>query len=206
MTRLHARQLELLVIDTKYDERWSGRPMYYLGSPKPGLFKPLVQATTWCRPGTLIGTLEVLGAVHELVVPHGATGSSANSVDDRGGSLEARAVGYGDLLVMLDTRETPMGVGGAVEAATGAIAAAGLVFRAPTSGRFYGRPTADKPSFVSVGDQLVQGTTICLLEVMKTFNRVTYGGAGMPERAKVREILVADGSDVTAGDALLALE
>jgi acetyl-CoA carboxylase biotin carboxyl carrier protein len=47
---------------------------------------------------------------------------------------------------------------------------------------------------------------VCLLEVMKTFNRVTYGGPALPERAKVREILIADGADVTAGDPLLALD
>jgi len=83
---------------------------------------------------------------------------------------------------------------------------AGLVFRAPTSGRFYGRPTPEKPAFVTVGAELTIGTTVCLLEVMKTFNRVTYGGAGLPERAVVVAILVADGADVTAGDPLLALE
>ena len=84
--------------------------------------------------------------------------------------------------------------------------ATGLVFRAPTSGRFYGRPSPDKAPFVSIGDELAPGTTICLLEVMKTFNRVTYGGSGLPERAKVREILVVEGADVTAGEPLLTLE
>jgi biotin carboxyl carrier protein len=43
---------------------------------------------------------------------------------------------------------------------------------------------------------------VCLLEVMKTFNRVTYSGA----RVRVTELLVADGADVNAGDPLLALE
>ena len=46
------------------------------------------------------------------------------------------------------------------------------------------------------------GATVCLLEVMKTFHRVTYGGAPV----RVRELLVADGADVNAGDPLLALE
>ena len=41
---------------------------------------------------------------------------------------------------------------------------------------------------------------------MKTFHRVTYGGPGLPERARVRAILIADGADVTAGEPLLALE
>ncbi|MBL9012811.1 MAG: hypothetical protein JNL83_01465, partial [Myxococcales bacterium] len=55
-------------------------------------------------------------------------------------------------------------------------------------------------------DELAPGATVCLLEVMKTFHRVTYGGAGVPERARVREVLVADGADVTQGDPLLALD
>jgi multidrug efflux pump subunit AcrA (membrane-fusion protein) len=41
---------------------------------------------------------------------------------------------------------------------------------------------------------------------MKTFHRVTYGGSNLPDRAKVRAVLVAEGADVTAGDALLALD
>jgi acetyl-CoA carboxylase biotin carboxyl carrier protein len=53
---------------------------------------------------------------------------------------------------------------------------------------------------------LAAGVTVCLLEVMKTFHRVTYGGADVPPRARVRELLVADGADVNQGDALLALE
>jgi biotin carboxyl carrier protein len=55
---------------------------------------------------------------------------------------------------------------------------------------------------VSAGTELVTGTTICLLEVMKTFHRVAYTG----ERAKVTKVLVDEGADVNAGDALVALE
>jgi biotin carboxyl carrier protein len=40
---------------------------------------------------------------------------------------------------------------------------------------------------------------------MKTFHRVTYGGGGLPERARVTAVLVADGADVTSGDPLLVL-
>ncbi len=81
-------------------------------------------------------------------------------------------------------------------------ATAGLAFRAPTSGRYYGRAAPGKPAFVTVGTELAPGATVCLLEVMKTFNRVTYSGA----RVRVTELLVADGADVNAGDPLLALE
>ena len=84
----------------------------------------------------------------------------------------------------------------------GHAAATGLVFRAPTSGRYYSRSSPDKPAFVTAGAELAPGATVCLLEVMKTFNRVTYSGA----RVRVTELLVADGADVNAGDPLLALE
>jgi acetyl-CoA carboxylase biotin carboxyl carrier protein len=47
------------------------------------------------------------------------------------------------------------------------------------------------------------GQTVCLLEVMKTFHRVTYGGAGLPDRAKVIAIAIADDADVNPGDVIL---
>jgi acetyl-CoA carboxylase biotin carboxyl carrier protein len=124
-----------------------------------------------------------------------------------GPALARRPVAYGDVLFAI-TADVAGIAGGSLESASASAAAAshGLVFRAPTSGRFYGRPTPDKPPFVTVGAELSAGATVCLLEVMKTFHRVTYGGADVPPRARVRELLVADGADVNQGDALLALE
>ena len=72
----------------------------------------------------------------------------------------------------------------------------GLAFRSPLSGRFYLRPSPDQPPFVKVGDTVKLGQTIALLEVMKTFNRVTYGGAGLPETAKVLEVVPANEADI----------
>jgi acetyl-CoA carboxylase biotin carboxyl carrier protein len=105
------------------------------------------------------------------------------------------------VLVALDP-DARLASGGAHAAQTSSAVQTGLVFRAPTSGRFYTRSAPDKPPFVEVGTELAPGATICLLEVMKTFNRVTYHGAP----ARVKEVLVADGADVNSGDPLLALE
>jgi hypothetical protein len=48
------------------------------------------------------------------------------------------------------------------------------------------------------------GEGIALIEVMKTFSHVHYGGAndGLPERARVVRYTAADGAEVSAGDAL----
>jgi len=82
----------------------------------------------------------------------------------------------------------------------------GLVFRAPTAGRIYFRPAPDKESFVQVGGLIERGMTLCLLEVMKMFNRVSYGGDGLPERARIVRLLVTDGADVEQGTPIAEVE
>ena len=205
MTRLHAPRLDLLVEEVAGDpgQRWT------LRSPAPGWFRPLAPLAAWCTPGTPIGALDVLGRTHLLVVPPGIAGATEPPTADAAvTALSPRAVAYRDPIVRLSSQSMTAALG--PDAAHPTTAAAptsdGIVFRAPTSGRFYGRSAPDKPPFVAPGAQLAHGATICLLEVMKTFHRVTYGGPGLPDTARVRGVLVADGDDVNAGDPLLALE
>src|SRR5439155_5002957 len=138
------------------------------------------------------------------VVPPGVSGNVPRvpTAPELTSLLVPRAVGYGDLVAALLPLSMFAGEAAAGETAAAASPARdadGLVFRAPTSGRFYGRSSPDKPPFVTVGATLAHGATICLLEVMKTFHRVTYGGAGLPETARVAPVLVADGVGVNAG-------
>ena len=171
-----------------------------LRAPAPGLFRIHIKADHLVAPGDVIGELEVLGRLIQVTAAklHGLAKLPA------GPALARRPVAYGDVLLTIST-DVALGVA-AGATATAASAAHGLVFRAPTSGRFYGRPSPDKPAFVTAGGEISTGTTVCLLEVMKTFHRVTYGGADVPPRAMVRELLVADGADVSQGDPLLALD
>jgi acetyl-CoA carboxylase biotin carboxyl carrier protein len=209
MSFLHPLLLELVAEPLPPDgqvQRWC------LRSPSPGWFRPAVAPSTWCAAGATVGTLEILGRRHLLVTPRGVVGFAGELVSDgppRASSLAARAVSFRDPIATLSSDPALAGVtapGAAAAAADPAGGLGGLVFRAPTSGRFYCRSAPDKPPFVAEGTQLVQGATICLLEVMKTFNRVTYGGAGLPDTARVTRVLVAEGADVNAGDPLLALE
>ena len=165
-----------------------------LRAPQPGWFRCTVAADHLVVTGDVIGELDVLGRITPIVAPHVRGLAVLVATGDA-----RRAVGYGDVLLRVVA-----GTLGAAEAPAGgpAHAIAGLVFRAPTSGRYYSRSSPDKPAFVTVGSELAPGATVCLLEVMKTFNRVIYAGA----RVRVTELLVADGADVNAGDPLLALE
>jgi acetyl-CoA carboxylase biotin carboxyl carrier protein len=167
-----------------------------LRAPAPGYFRRTVAADHLVAPDDIIGELDVLGRITHVTAPR-----IRGLVKLAPETAARRAVAYGDVLLRVVAA-------GAIDSATpdadstDARAHDGLVFRAPTSGRFYGRPSPDKPAFITAGAELATGTTICLLEVMKTFNRVTYSG----DRVRVREVLVAEGEDVNAGDPLLALE
>jgi biotin carboxyl carrier protein len=92
------------------------------------------------------------------------------------------------------------------DAARAAATSGSIAIRAPSSGRFWARPSPDKPAFVSAGDVVTTGQTVCLLEVMKTFHRVTYSGEGLPPKARVLAVRPSDGDDLAAGDVLIELE
>jgi acetyl-CoA carboxylase biotin carboxyl carrier protein len=171
-----------------------------LRAPAPGYFHRLVAADHVVAPGDVIGELDVLGRIARVVAPDNVRGLVVLDEPEA-----RRAVSYGDVLLRLGANAAstePRAEAAAAAAAAAARAAAGHVFRAPTSGRFFGRPAPDKPPFVAPGTLLEPGAVVCLLEVMKTFHRVAYAG----EPARVREVLVADGADVNAGDPLVAFD
>ncbi len=153
--------------------------------------------------GQVVGVLSTLGRDQELVVPTGVRGIILETPSGVSGGVAA----FGDALLILG--EVGGELGQALEtgaATTGAENDGSLVFRSSSSGRFYLRPAPDKPAFVKVGDVVDEGQTIFLLEVMKTFSRVTYGGPGLPASAKIISIEPSDGDDLDAGQVVLQLE
>lgn len=172
-----------------------------LQAPAVGLWRGAPAPGTLVMPRGHLGELEVLGVLHQLVADEHSHGLVVGEVP---GARTARvAVDYATVLLELDPSA---GAVLAVEAEAEAGPAGGLAFRSPSSGRFYLRPAPDKAAFIEPGAILQEGQTVCLLEVMKTFHRISYGGAGLPKRAKVIAVVPGDGADVEAGDVLLSLE
>jgi acetyl-CoA carboxylase biotin carboxyl carrier protein len=211
--RLHARSLPALVDPPAL---LHGRPTITLRAPQPGVFVPAIDTGDMVPAGSAIGTLVVLGQSFAVIAAQ-VTGFAVQLVDPALTTYARRTVGYGDILAALDLSPSRHAAGGeatsdpstphtAASVSGAGAAGLGLVFRAPTSGRFYGRSAPDKPPFVVPGAQLTHGATICLIEVMKTFSRVTYGGSGLPDTARVVRVLVAEGADVNAGEPLLELD
>lgn len=77
----------------------------------------------------------------------------------------------------------------------------GKIIKSPMVGTFYIAPSPDAKPFVSVGQEINSGDTICIIEAMKMFNRIEAEIKG-----KVVEILVESGQAVEYDEPLFVVE
>ena len=172
-----------------------------LKSPGVGYWRNKPSVGHIVTAGQVAGVLSTLGRDQELVVPKGIQGVIAQAPPSQADG----AVAFGDVLMVLGEAGVAL-VDGEVGGGPISERDGVLVFCSSSSGRFYLRPAPDKPAFVAEGDEIEAGQTIFLIEVMKTFSRVSYGGEGLPDRAKVVRIVPTDGDDLEAGQVVLELE
>ena len=66
-----------------------------------------------------------------------------------------------------------------------------IVIKSPMIGTFYRSAGPDKDSFVSVGQSVSKGDTVCIIEAMKLFNEIESEISG-----KIVKVLVDDASPV----------
>ena len=66
-----------------------------------------------------------------------------------------------------------------------------ITIKSPIIGTFYRKPSPDKPNFVEVGDNISEGSVLCVVEAMKLFNEIESECSG-----KIVKILVEDSSPV----------
>lgn len=66
-----------------------------------------------------------------------------------------------------------------------------VAIKSPMIGTFYRRPSPDKDIFVNVGDEVSQGSVVCIIEAMKLFNEIESEVSG-----KIVKVLVDDQTPV----------
>ena len=71
----------------------------------------------------------------------------------------------------------------------------------PMIGTFYRRPSPSSPPFIEIGDRVKPDTDVCIVEVMKLLNTIPAECSGT-----VTRILVEDGENIEAGQALMVIE
>ena len=80
-------------------------------------------------------------------------------------------------------------------------APAGTEMPSPMVGTFYAAPSPDSPAFISVGDTISVGQTLCIIEAMKVMNEIKSEVAGT-----VTAIIAQDGEAVQFGDSLFRVQ
>ena len=81
------------------------------------------------------------------------------------------------------------------------ISASERLITSPMIGTFYRRPSPSSPPFVEVGKRVKPDTDVCIVEVMKLLNTIPAECSGTVSR-----ILVEDGENIEAGQALMVIE
>lgn len=73
--------------------------------------------------------------------------------------------------------------------------------RSPMVGTMYTSPSPDAPAFVTVGQSVKVGDTLCIIEAMKMFNEIEADRAGT-----ITAVLVANGDPVEYDQPLFTIE
>jgi acetyl-CoA carboxylase biotin carboxyl carrier protein len=80
-------------------------------------------------------------------------------------------------------------------------AAKGLEIKSPMIGTFYRTSNPDSPPFVSVGDKVSKGQTVCIIEAMKLFNEIESEVSGT-----IVKVMVENASPVEYDQVLFVVE
>lgn len=78
---------------------------------------------------------------------------------------------------------------------------AGESVLSPMPGTFYRSPSPDDPPFVTEGDQVVKGDTLCIIEAMKIMNEIESETNGV-----VKKVLAENGTPVEYNQPLFIIE
>ncbi|MBA3647022.1 MAG: acetyl-CoA carboxylase biotin carboxyl carrier protein [Chitinophagales bacterium] len=76
-----------------------------------------------------------------------------------------------------------------------------ITIKSPMIGTFYRSTTPEKPSFVNIGDEIKQGTVLCIIEAMKLFNEIESEHSG-----RIVKILVENAKPVEYDQPLFLIE
>ena len=76
-----------------------------------------------------------------------------------------------------------------------------FAIKSPMVGIFYRKPAPEKPPYVNIGDDIKEGSVICLIEAMKLFNEIESDVSG-----KIIKALVDDGTPVEYDQPLFLVE
>jgi biotin carboxyl carrier protein len=179
---------------------------FVVRSPAVGIVDAVPQVGIYLNAMEGFLTLRVLGRRNLVLLPRGVQGRVVEQY------VEGRwiAVEHNQPLLRLrvgleattDEREHGPATAGARPGGEADL----ITVPAPSDGIFYRRPTPESPAYVEAGQAVARGAVLGLVEVMKSFNQILYGGPGLPERGTVAKVLAEDAVEVKFGQPLFLIK
>jgi len=180
---------------------------YIVLSPSVGNYSSMPQPGAFLPGGSFVGRLNILNTFYDLCLPGAVSGLVvADSEKDFIFPVE-----YGQELFRLSQDKRFLEPGEQAgqlisKAEEDAESEAGCVISAFTSGIFYDKPAPDSPPFVAVGQEIKKGKTLGLIEVMKTFNYISFPGTDKGDTGIIKKIYVKDSQEVKLGQPLFLID
>jgi oxaloacetate decarboxylase alpha subunit len=176
------------------------------------------EKTEFLLEGESAGTKEEqnvdIGQIKELIKAVQESGIGEVTVEEAGAKITVRAPGQSDgsaavaagavsgvapvatATMLPDARRAASGAADDIERPATWVAVV-----SPMVGTFYAAPAPDAPAFVQVGDEVVAGQALCIVEAMKLMNEITAEQMGT-----IREVCIENTMPVEYGTALFYLE
>jgi len=180
-------------------------------SPAVGILQGLPAEQDEVAAGRPFARIRILDGFHPLLLPAGISGV-VTRLEAPGTGRDAIPVEYGQPIFTLAPaggsrrRSERAASKPAAGQASGELPPGSHAVLCPADGVFYRRPRPADPPYVEAGSRVQAGQTLALIEAMKSFSAISYGGAGLPEIARVIEIRAEDSSEGRHGQILFVVE
>lgn len=180
---------------------------FYILSPAVGYYYKKLNNEAFLSEGSSIGKLKILNITYELHLPKGVYGKVKIEKDKD----KIIPVEYGQELFRLipdknsfeEKKQTKISEYKKIKKAEGE-----HLITAFTNGIFYRKPSPELPPYARLNQEIEKGKVLGLIEVMKTFNQITFLGTGKNDSQiwKIKKIVIEDGEEVKSGQPLFLLE
>jgi acetyl-CoA carboxylase biotin carboxyl carrier protein len=140
-------------------------------------------------------------SIGEITIEENGTRITIKQKKDPSQKIYTSGAPMASMPAQAPAQAAPVAIAAAPAAAAEVKADNFITIKSPMIGTFYRAAGPGKPIFASVGDEVIPGKTVCIIEAMKLFNEIESDVKG-----RIVKVLVEDASPVEFDQPLFLVE